>query len=137
MDKIVKFSNIIGKEISQVEINRNDPNPNRITFKTTCGEEFYMEHDQNCCEDVYIEDIDNNLIKLIGSKIISAECVTSEDHDLIEISQTIDYENTRHLWTFYKITSDKADRFTIRWFGTSNGYYSEEVDFYQVVMDDV
>jgi len=84
---------------------------------------YAMSHAQNCCENVTVEDIDNDLNKMIGATIVSAE----------EVSEPIEDDEYGHkTWTFYKLATDKGDYFTIRWLGESNGYYSEDAQFFKL-----
>ena len=95
-----------------------------LLFESTCGRSFRMSHHQDCCEFVDIEDICGDLDWLVGSPITQAE-ETSRDGSGEE-----DLE--RATWTFYRIGTAKG-LVVIRWLGTSNGCYSESVDFDEVV----
>ncbi len=91
-----------------------------LIFKCHDGSEYTMQHRQDCCENVYLEDINGDLNDLIGSKIIQAEESSSDASATVgESSGT---------WTFYKFATIKG-YVTLRWLGVSNGYYSEGVDF--------
>lgn len=60
-----------------------------------------------------------------------AEEVSSEPPEDFDESNYDSYT-----WTFYKIGTTKGT-VTLRWFGRSNGgYYSESVDFYEIVEND-
>jgi|SRR5690625_1132090 len=107
----VGIDSLLGKVIKDIH-NEDDV----IKFTTTDNEEFYMFHEQDCCESVYIEDINGDLTDLIGSPILLAEEVTELGDD---------YYGT-FTWTFYKIATIDGS-VTIRWYGSSNGYYSESV----------
>ena len=82
---------------------------------------YYMFHSQDCCENVYIEDINGDLEDLIGSPVLEAEMVEGETED------TPDGYDVQE-WTFYKLGTIKG-HVTIRWYGTSNGYYSMRASF--------
>lgn len=105
---------ILGLTLSSVTVNRES---DEIAFVTEDGRKFAMEHCQDCCERVVVEDICGELSDLLNSPITLAE-ETTEEGDC----QT---------WTFYRIGTAKG-MVTIRWNGESNGYYSERVDFWEV-----
>jgi hypothetical protein len=92
-----------------------------LLFVATNGAKFLFYHEQDCCESVYIEDIIGDLTDLIGEPILEAEEVSSycEQRDDNDGSCT---------WTFYKFATIRG-AVTVRWFGSSNGYYSESVNY--------
>ncbi len=112
---------LIGKIISEITDNGDE-----LIFTLTNGEIYRMHHDQNCCESVSIEDIDGDLCDLIGSPILVAEERTDSDNPKED-----EYIPDSFTWTFYTIRNINAS-VTIRWYGTSNGYYSESVNFEKI-----
>jgi hypothetical protein len=93
-----------------------------IHFQISKCKTLIMYHKNDCCENVYIEDICGDLNDLIGSEILDArEDTNSTDKPLQEYHDS-------YTWTFYNIITAKG-KVTIRWYGESNGYYSESVNF--------
>lgn len=80
-----------------------------------------MFHEQDCCESVFVDDIDGDESDLIGSTIISVELVTNCNTNFKD-----EYDDSC-TWSFYKIKTTKG-YVVIRWYGCSNGFYSEAVD---------
>lgn len=97
-----------------------------IKFETDSGTKYLMNHYQDCCEDVCVEDICGDLSDLVGSPIIIAEERTMEQENP-DGSPAGEYDES-FTWTFYELATIKGS-VTIRWYGSSNGYYSESVDF--------
>ena len=98
-----------------------------ILFTCSDGKKFRMCHYQSCCESVSVEDIWGDISDLIGSPILMAEEVTSNENP----EDVTPEKQDSFTWTFYKLATIKGS-VTIRWYGESNGYYSESVDFEKV-----
>jgi hypothetical protein len=117
-----EFSELVGKILTSVVVgNDNDT----MTFWAADGDAYMLYHEQDCCESVSIEDIVGDLDDLIGSPILMAEEVTNADEPE---GVDIKYRGYSETWTFYKLATIKG-YVTIRWYGSSNGWYSESVDF--------
>ena len=111
----------------------NDQNE-ELKFIMEDGDEYIMYHNQDCCESVSIDDICGDLDDLIGVPLLVSEDV-SNDAKAPENPKNDDYRDDSETWTFYKFRTMKGD-VTIRWYGSSNGYYSESVDFEKVKSND-
>lgn len=112
---------LLGKTI--IKIANMEKDCGEITFICSDGSQFLMEHDQDCCESVFIEDVCGDVKDLLNSPILMAEDISNDCH-MEELSK---YDES-YTWTWYKFATIKG-YVTLRWYGTSNGYYSESVDF--------
>lgn len=97
---------------------------------------FFMTHNQEGSEDVFIESITGDINDLIGSTIVSA----SEEVTTMELSQEqIEAfggggEFNTLVCTFYRLVTKKGC-VKIRWEGDSNGFYDVGVDFDRVTQE--
>lgn len=112
------FDEIIGKTLKEIKGEKND---NYISFLFEDGDRYTMcDSEAGTGNDVSvtIEDIVGDLDDLIGSPLTIAEEITNRS------------ATGNGSWTFYKFATIKG-YVDIRWYGTSNGYYSENASFYK------
>lgn len=118
-EKKVPFETLLGKTLMSLSIER--VGADRLHFTTSDNVDYIQYHDQECCEDVYLDDVCGNLNDLVGHPILRAEEVSNQG--------SAGNGNTC-TWTFYKLATIDGD-VTIRWYGESNGHYSETVGLYE------
>ena len=82
---------------------------------------YIFHHEYDCCESVWLTQVDGISDKVIGSRIVVAEVVTDGK----------DTEYGHITWSFYKIGTNKG-MIDFRWQGESDGRYSETVDLVKI-----
>lgn len=121
-DVYADFGSLSGKILRSIE--GATKGSGEIIFTLDDGQQFKMYHSQDCCESVEVEDICGAVSDLLGAPIVLAECVSNAPKP----TNTEQEDGESNEWTFYKLATNKG-AVTIRWYGTSNGYYSTGVDF--------
>lgn len=138
----VPFSTLLGKTLTAV----HRVNDEEIRFQTSEGHIYSMRHEQDCCEHVYIDSIVGNLDDLVGEPILMADEATNDSvqpgQERVETASGQPARGTPFFgvpvetgdsftWTFYKLAT-VLGYVDIRWYGSSNGYYSESVSLIRV-----
>lgn len=120
LPEITTFNELLGKTIEEIKV-KDKNEDNKILIKLTNGKYYKFYHEQDCCESVSIESITGDLEDLLNNPLLEAEEVTDSQDD--------DCGSTTY--TFYKFSTIKGS-VTVRWIGSSNGYYSESVYFTEI-----
>lgn len=112
------INELIGKTIKSIKI------VDECEIQIICedGDKYVFYHEQDCCENVYIESIGGDIQNLVGKPVIMADESCNSEGD------PLDKWDESFTWTFYRFATIKG-YVDIRWYGESNGYYSESVDF--------
>jgi len=113
------ITELLNKIIFKIK-NNND----RLEFYCSDGHIYSMYHEQS----VYIDDISGDLNDIIGSPILMADESCSSNTNLDGSPLEDEYDSCT--WTFYRFATVKG-YVNIRWYGGSNGYYSESVNVYK------
>lgn len=111
-DHPMKFKALVGKTITKYKIGDD------LVFTTDDGAEYNLAGDEDCCNDVSLHDVAGDFDDMLHTPILLAE--ETENVDL----PALDTFEESHTWTFYTLRT-KNGTVTIRFYGSSNGYYSE------------
>jgi len=123
-----KIEDIVGKTPVEIHVVDSGYKDNEIVFLFDDGTACKFTHGHVCCEYVRIEDVNGDWEDLIGTPLLVAE-------ERVSYDQTqLDKYDKSYTWTFYTFRSIKGS-VDVRWHGESNGYYSEEVDFYGGILE--
>lgn len=117
-----EVANLLGTTLTRCV----QPDGETLEFEVDDGRIFRMYHRQDCCESVYIESVNGDLSDLVGSPIVLADEAFGEAPE--GFFEAEGYTPESQTWTFYRFATVKGF-VDIRWFGSSNGYYSESVNF--------
>lgn len=112
--KVRQYTEMLGKVFTSVKQIENSA----LVFHCVDGQIFTFYHEQDCCEDVYIQDVVGDLVDLENWPLLEAEEVVSR--------MSSEEACESGTWTFYKFATIKG-HVNVRWNGQSNGYYSESV----------
>lgn len=113
----VEINELVNKVFTSVKQNGDE-----ISFLNE-NESYKMKHRRECCESVYIDSIVGDLSDLENTPILVAEERTNSENP----KRNCNYADESFTWTFYTLRTIKGS-VDIRWYGRSNGYYSESVD---------
>ncbi len=118
-------NDILSKTLNQpiLAIEGLEQGSEKIDFRMMTGN-LILEHQQDCCESVAVEDFEGDASDLVGQVLLHAEEVVNGE-EAGQSGEVDDYGESM-TWTFYKFRTTGGDLW-IRWLGESNGYYSERV----------
>ena len=85
-----------------------------VVFFTLDDKKFRMDHQQDCCESVYVADVVGDITDILGYPILVAEEVTSEDPNAA-VGYTHEYPPESCTWTFYKLRTFKGRWLSVGW----------------------
>lgn len=117
------FSALKGKIITKIE--GAEQGSGEIIFHLFAHTKARLIYHEDCCATCSVEDICGDVSDLIGNPILLAEEVSNRENP--EGVPVPEFQDS-FTWTFYKLSTIRGS-VTIRWYGDSNGYYSEEASF--------
>ena len=125
---VIPFESLTGKHIASVE--GLEEGSGEVYFHCADGSSYRMRHYQDCCEYVQVYDVIGDVSDLLDADVIEAREESSGAPSDVVLARAAagEYLAESETWTFYIIQTNKG-AVTVRWLGSSNGYYSEAVSF--------
>ena len=111
-------SDLVGRVVTEVSQNEDT-----ISMFFNDGYVAIFYHEQDCCESVWVEDVNGDWSDLYNTPLLVAE---ERSEAMTEGNNSGGYFESG-TYTFYTFRTVKGS-VDVRWCGESNGYYSESVD---------
>jgi hypothetical protein len=128
-DDRVTFESMLGKTFRKVRKQESGiGDSDALVFEVSDNEAYAMLYQQDCCASCTIEDICGDLRDLENTPVVRAEENGNDEEHNRPSCQKYPESFT---WTFYRIGTNKGT-VVIRWYGSSNGYYSETPSFEKI-----
>lgn len=127
LGEYIEIEDLVGKIFTKVEAKIGE----ETVILHTKDKSYIMYHEQDCCENVSLDDIVGNVEDLIGRPILKA---TESSNENIGGAKS-EYDES-YTWTFYVFATIKGF-VTFKWYGESNGYYSESVQIREYLIPKV
>ena len=134
--EINSFEGLKGQMLKSAIVRRGDPDDytdsDKVIFELTDGRKFLLYHQHDGSESVNIDEIEGTidadcLVDLVG-EVLQAEETSNKDPHTEDASSKDSNAPLSATFTFYRIATGNG-LVVIRWYGASNGYYTESVDF--------
>ncbi len=126
MSGYLNITELVGKSFTSVR--RDEDDRDGIIFENDT-ETYRLYHEQDCCESVGVEEIHGDLKDLEGAVIrVATEDKNYEPEGHIPAQD--DYDDVAEQWCFYTFRTIKGT-VTVRFYGTSNGYYATDANLYR------
>lgn len=124
-----QVADIVGKRVLAVNGLKKDSEA--VDFLLSDGSVFEMAYHPDCYASCYILELDCAPEDFVDQVVLSAEVVSNAENP----PPPGEYAPDSYTWTFVKFSTSKG-HFTVRWYGESNGYYSETPSFTRLPPDE-
>ena len=124
-------SDIVGKRV--LAVNGLRKGSEAVDFLLSDGSVFEMAYHPDCYASCYILELDCAPEDFVDQVVLSAEVVSNSGAE--SPPPPGEYAPDSYTWTFVKFSTSKG-HFTVRWYGESNGYYSETPSFTRLPPDE-
>ncbi len=109
-----------------VEIDGMTEGSQQVVIKTREGGTLTLS-DPGDYSTVEIVQVDGDPLDLLGLPLEMCEEISNDERHDPDGNEESDFDSRSFTWTFIKFATT-AGYVTLRWFGSSNGYYSERPD---------
>lgn len=124
----MEMKTLVGETLTHIDVFSEE-----ILLTLESGRKVKVYHSQDCCENVWLENVEGDFKELVGKVLIDVSEEVDPDGDQVFAAhdEAREYPAESKTNTRISFVVDGATVIT-RWIGESNGYYSEGVTFAEI-----